>query len=133
MNDVLLAMPCRDDPGDPGRLRRSASKHALRRKMMSSPIALASPFGYDKGMKKHTKSSITLPPEELKLVSALQARLRAKSKVEVVRRGLQLLREVTERESLRQAYRQASLATRESVVAELGELDSLVSDGLREK
>jgi hypothetical protein len=31
-------------------------------------------------MKSDTKASITLPPEELKLVIALQARLKAKSK-----------------------------------------------------
>ena len=37
--------------------------------------------------------SITLPRGELKLVVSLQARLKAKSKVEVVRRGLRLLPE----------------------------------------
>ena len=37
-------------------------------------------------MRANTKSSITLPPEELRMVLALQARLKAKSKVEVVRR-----------------------------------------------
>jgi Arc/MetJ-type ribon-helix-helix transcriptional regulator len=81
-------------------------------------------------MKKHTKSSITLPPDELKLVIALQAKLRAKSKVEVVRRGLRLLREATDRESLREAYRRASRATRESLAAELAELDPLTAEGL---
>jgi Arc/MetJ-type ribon-helix-helix transcriptional regulator len=44
-------------------------------------------------MKSNAKSSITLPPDELKLVVSLQARLKAKSKVEVVRRGLRLLQE----------------------------------------
>lgn len=81
-------------------------------------------------MKKNVKSSITLPPEELELVIALQARLRAKSKVEVVRRGLRLLRDVTDRETLREAYRQASLATRESTAAEVAELDHLSGEGL---
>lgn len=81
-------------------------------------------------MKLNTKSSITLPPEELKLVVALQARLKAKSKVEVVRRGLRLLQESTDRESLRQAYREASAATRASLEAELGELDHLAPEGL---
>jgi Arc/MetJ-type ribon-helix-helix transcriptional regulator len=81
-------------------------------------------------MKKNVKSSITLPPEELELVIALQARLRAKSKVEVVRRGLRLLRDVTDRETLREAYRQASLATRESTAAEVSELDHLSGEGL---
>jgi hypothetical protein len=83
-------------------------------------------------MKKNTKSSITLPPRELELVTALQEKLQARSKVEVVRRGLHLLRDVTERESLREAYRKASLATRESLVDELEELDTLVGDGLKE-
>jgi Arc/MetJ-type ribon-helix-helix transcriptional regulator len=81
-------------------------------------------------MKSNTKSSITLPAEELRLVVALQAQLKARSKVEVVRRGLRLLKESTDRESLRQAYRQASAATRASVEAELPELDHLASEGL---
>jgi len=86
-------------------------------------------------MKTHTtgvKSSITLPPEELRLVVSLQARLKARSKVEVVRRGLRLLQEVTDRESLREAYRRASLETRSSLQAELEELDPLTSEGLDE-
>ena len=81
-------------------------------------------------MKSNTKSSITLPPEELRVVLALQARLKAKSKVEVVRRGLQLLRDATEREALREAYLRASKATRASVSRELRELDHLAAEGL---
>lgn len=83
-------------------------------------------------MKTNTKSSITLPPEELRLVLALQAKLKAKSKVEVVRRGLRLLRDVTEREALREAYRRASRATRASLSRELRELDHLAAEGLSE-
>jgi Arc/MetJ-type ribon-helix-helix transcriptional regulator len=83
-------------------------------------------------MKSDTESSITLPPEELKLVLALQAKLKAKSKVEVVRRGLRLLEETTDRESLREAYRRASLATRPSVSTEVAELDPLASEGFDE-
>lgn len=83
-------------------------------------------------MKSNTKSSITLPPEELRMVLALQSRLRAKSKVEVVRRGLRLLRDVTEREALRAAYRRASLATRKSLESEIRELDHLSAEGLAE-
>ena len=83
-------------------------------------------------MKSNTKSSITLPPEELRLVVSLQAKLKAKSKVEVVRRGLRLLQEVTDRESLREAYRRASRDTRESLAAELPELDPLAAEGLDE-
>jgi len=81
-------------------------------------------------MKSDTKSSITLPPNELKLVLSLQAKLGAKSKVEVVRRGLRLLQEATNREALRRAYRAASIATRASVSEEIAELDPLVAEGL---
>lgn len=83
-------------------------------------------------MKTNTKSSITLPPDELKLVVLLKARLKAKSKVEVVRRGLRLLQEATDRESLRKAYRRASLDTRSSLRKELEELEPLASEGLGE-
>ncbi len=83
-------------------------------------------------MRANTKSSITLPPEELRVVLALQARLKAKSKVEVVRRGLRLLRDATEREALRAAYRRASRATRASLTSELAELDHLAGEGLGE-
>ena len=83
-------------------------------------------------MKSNTKSSITLPPEELRLVLALQSKLKAKSKVEVVRRGLRLLRDVTEREALRNAYRRSSQATRASLRHELEELDHLAAEGLPE-
>jgi len=81
-------------------------------------------------MRSNTKSSITLPPEELRIVLALQAKLKARSKVEVVRRGLRLLRDVTEREALRDAYRRASRATRASLARELDELDHLAAEGL---
>ena len=83
-------------------------------------------------MRSNTKSSITLPPEELRVVLALQSRLKARSKVEVVRRGLRLLRDATEREALREAYRRASRATRASVSHELRELDHLTAEGLSE-
>ncbi len=66
------------------------------------------------------------------MVLALQAKLKAKSKVEVVRRGLRLLRDATEREALREAYRRASTATRTSLARELGELDHLSGEGLSE-
>jgi hypothetical protein len=83
-------------------------------------------------MRSNTKSSITLPPEELRLVSTLQVKLKAKSKVEVVRRGLRLLSDITEREALREAYRRASRSTRASLKRELKELDHLSAEGLRE-
>ena len=81
-------------------------------------------------MKVNTKSSITLPPDELKLVLSLQARLKARTKVEVVRRGLRLLQEVTDRVSLREGYRRASNATRASLSVELKELDPLAGESL---
>jgi hypothetical protein len=84
-------------------------------------------------MRSNTKSSITLPPEELRVVLALQAKLKAKSKVEVVRRGLRLLRDATEREALRDGYRRASRATRQAVQRELRELDHLAGEGLRDR
>jgi len=67
------------------------------------------------------------------MVVSLQARLKAKSKVEVVRRGLRLLRDVTEREALREAYRRASIATRASLSRELRELDHLAGEGLPDR
>ena len=81
-------------------------------------------------MKNNTKSSVTLPPNELALVLELQNQLNAKSKVEVVRRGLKLLKEVTDREALRLSYERSSLAVRESLKQELEELDSLTGEGL---
>ncbi|MBK8232366.1 MAG: hypothetical protein IPK72_17720 [Candidatus Eisenbacteria bacterium] len=88
---------------------------------------------YYPGMKSNTKSSITLPAAELKLVLALQKKLKAKTKVEVVRRGLRLLQESTDRESLRESFRRASLSTRASLESELEELDHLASEGLDEE
>lgn len=81
-------------------------------------------------MKSNTKSSITLPPRELDLVVSLQKKLKVKTKVEIVRRGLRLLAETTDREALRDAFRRASQATRGSLREELRELDSLASEGL---
>lgn len=84
------------------------------------------------GMKSNTKSSITLPAEEFELVLELKAAINAKSNVEVVRRGLRLLEERTNRETLRQAYRRDSLAVRESLQTELAEIDPLVTEGLED-
>jgi len=81
-------------------------------------------------MKTNTKSSITLPAEELRLVNELKRRLGAKTKVEVVRRGLYLLRDSTDREVLRRAYGDASARVRVSTRAELEELDHLSGEGL---
>jgi Arc/MetJ-type ribon-helix-helix transcriptional regulator len=81
-------------------------------------------------MKSDAKSSITLPPEEVKLVRQLKARLKLKSNVEVVRAGLRLLRETSEREALREQFRTASQAVRAATEAELEELDHLSAEGL---
>lgn len=61
-----------------------------------------------KKAKKTLKSSITLPPAELEIVNELMKKLEAKSKVEVIRRGLFLLRDKYEREHLQEEYRKAS-------------------------
>jgi hypothetical protein len=81
-------------------------------------------------MKRNTKSSITLPSAELKLVKELAKKLDAKSNVEVIRRGLKLLKDQTDRAFLRAAFQDASLATRENVLAELEELDNLSGEGI---
>ena len=81
-------------------------------------------------MKSNAKSSITLPAEELAVVKDLQRKLRLKSKVEVVRQGLQLLREHTDRAALREAYRKSAEEVRERTLAELKELDHLAGEGL---
>jgi Arc/MetJ-type ribon-helix-helix transcriptional regulator len=81
-------------------------------------------------MKTNTKSSITLPAAELRRVRALRARLRLPSNVEVVRRGLRLLEETTDRRELREAYRRASRASRAALAREIADLDSLVDEGL---
>jgi Arc/MetJ-type ribon-helix-helix transcriptional regulator len=81
-------------------------------------------------MKSNTKSSITLPAEELRLVRRLKAKLKLRTNVEVVRAGLRLLEESTEREALREQFRAASLATRKSLEAELADLDHLTGEGI---
>lgn len=86
--------------------------------------------GYPLSMKSNTKSSITLPSAELALVNRLKKRLGAKTKVEVIRRGLYLLRDTTERDALRKAYARAATALRASTLDELDELDGLTHEGL---
>lgn len=81
-------------------------------------------------MKVHSKSSFTLPAEEVKLIETLKAALGAKTNVEVVRQGLKLLKESINRRELRESYRQASSATRASLETELSELDHLSNEGL---
>ena len=84
-------------------------------------------------MKSNAKSSITLPAHELKQVESLRKTLKAKSNVEVIRRGLTLLSEQTLRQELRAAYQKASAQTRDSINREIKDLDRLVGEGLEEK
>jgi Arc/MetJ-type ribon-helix-helix transcriptional regulator len=81
-------------------------------------------------MKSNTKSSITLPSQELRLVQSLRKRLKLKSNVAVVRTGLRLLREATERDALREQFRRASADVRASLREELDELDHLAGEGI---
>lgn len=81
-------------------------------------------------MKSNAKSSVTLPAEELELVLKLKRRLRVKSNVEVVRRGLRLLQETTDRAALRESYRQASDAVRKQNASDMKELDGLIDEGI---
>ena len=81
-------------------------------------------------MKYPTKSSITLPPSELALVEGLRKKLRIKTKVDVVRRGLFLLRDSVDREALRAKYAEASKSVRRSTERELEELAGLSAEGL---
>jgi hypothetical protein len=85
---------------------------------------------YYKSMKSNTKSSITLPPKELQMILDLQRKLKLTTKVEVVRRGLVLLKETLDREALRKQFRDASVAARASSLAAIGELDHLVEEGI---
>ena len=81
-------------------------------------------------MKFNTKSSITLPAQELELVMKLQKSLKVKSKVEVVRRGLRLLDEHMDRKELRIAYADAAEIIKGSIKEELNELDHLSGEGI---
>ena len=81
-------------------------------------------------MKANTKSSITLPAEELRLVRSLKVRRHVKSNVEVVRRGLRLLAETTDRAAMKEAYRRASRASRSATLEEIEALDHLAGAGI---
>jgi len=81
-------------------------------------------------MKKNTKSSITLPRAENELVTSLVKTLGAKSKVEVIRRGLYLLKTQSDRDTIRAAYALASKKTEKATLSELRELDHLADEGL---
>jgi len=78
----------------------------------------------------YLKSSITLPPAELEIVNQLMVQLKAKSKVEVIRRGLLLLKEVYEAKLLKDQFRHASQLVKDSNAVDLAELDQLSGEGL---
>src|SRR5437879_12336213 len=99
---------------------------------MSDVTLLGLPLsgGDQKVMKHKANSSVTLPAAELQLVKTLKRRLRFRSNVDVVRRGLKLFEQTTSREAFKAAYRHASLATREVAVREMEDLDHLAGEGL---
>lgn len=78
----------------------------------------------------YVKSSITLPPAELELVNQLMSSLNAKSKVEVIRRGLILLKEMYEVALLKDQFKHASQLVSEVNRKDLEELDLVTGDGL---
>lgn len=81
-------------------------------------------------MKNNTKSSITLPPSELELVQELMKTLKVSTKVEIIRRGLYLLKETSDKKALRAAFKKATQAISTQTKEELSELDHLSSEGL---
>lgn len=83
-------------------------------------------------MKNNTnsKSSITLPAAEVEIVNQLMKKLNAKSKVEVIRRGLLLLKEMYESKLLKEEFKKASLMVREHNIKDMEELDQLSYEGL---
>lgn len=81
-------------------------------------------------MSSNAKSSVALQQAELRLVHSLKSRLKLKSNVEVIRRGLRLLQETTERRALKKAYRVASRATQRSTTKEIQDLDHLAGEGI---
>ena len=81
-------------------------------------------------MKVNTKSSITLPADELKMVSILKKRMKIKTNVEVIRQGLFLLFQNTEKKLLQDQFTKASMMTRTHMKAELADLDHLTDENL---
>lgn len=75
---------------------------------------------------------MTLPVEEVRRIERLQKRFRIRTKVEVVRRGLRLLEESSERDLLRELYKSASQAVRDSSQEAIDTMDHLASEGLDE-
>mgnify|MGYP000523888385 CR=1 FL=1 len=83
---------------------------------------------YSIGMKQDTKSSITLPVAEFRVVRRLKKQIGAKTNVEVIRQALRMLEESLDRQALRQAYKDASMEVRSLMIEEIEEL--VVVNGL---
>jgi len=98
--------------------------------LLLNALVLILSFRYYKSMKKNTKSSITLPPKELELVEELVKSLGAKSKVDVIRRGLYLLKSQSDRDTLKAAYAEASRKAGKSLRMEVEDLDHLAGEGI---
>lgn len=76
------------------------------------------------------KSSFTLPPAEVSLVTRLKRQLHLASNTAVVRRALSDLEKKIEREELRRQFRAAVQVVRPSSEEEIHEMDHLVNEGL---
>ncbi len=76
------------------------------------------------------KSSFTLPPQEVALVTRLKKQLELKSNVAVIRRALQELESKVARHRLRASFHEASLKVRESNAADMEALDQLSGEGI---
>ena len=59
------------------------------------------------------------------MVNELMKKLKAKSKVDVIRQGLQLLKQTTDRAALAEEFRLASILNREDIEELLGELEGV--------
>jgi len=81
-------------------------------------------------MKARAPIIIKLSAAELVEIARLKKILCVQSTIEIIRRGLKLLRDQTDRTQLRSAYREASLKVRKNTLIELEDLDDLTSEGL---
>jgi hypothetical protein len=77
-----------------------------------------------------SKSSITLPIKEVLLVEHLRRILKLHSKVQVVRLGLKVLQDQTDRKMLKESYLQASYLIRKTTPKELDDLDHLAGENV---
>ena len=81
-------------------------------------------------MKNNIKSSITLPPSEMKLVLLLMKNLGIHTKVEVVRQGLNLLKETADRKFLEKEYAIAARKLKKATKKYVEEFDHLSGESL---